>query len=181
MNRFNREMSILKARWALRGRRTDVGHRVSCIGSRPHVWVEGQLTVGRRVVLMSEGQRVVLRVSRGGRLAIGDNCLLNSGAYLDCAHSLTLGDGARVGPGAYITDTNRHEVEPGSGIFSAPTILGADSWVGAHAVILPGVTVGAGAVVAAGAVVNMSIPENSLAAGVPARVVRSWPAKGRRV
>ena len=56
--------------------------------------------------------------------------------------------------------------------FSAPVHLGDDVWVGAGAVILPGVTVGAGSVVAAGAVVTAHVPPMVVVGGVPARVLR---------
>lgn len=48
-----------------------------------------------------------------------------------------------------------------------------DAWIGAHATILPGVRIGRGAVIGAGAVVTREVPDNSIAAGVPARVIRS--------
>ena len=51
--------------------------------------------------------------------------------------------------------------------------LMGDNWVGSNAVILKGVTVGRGAVVASGAVVNKDVPDYSIVAGVPARVIGS--------
>lgn len=50
--------------------------------------------------------------------------------------------------------------------------LGRNVWVGAHATILPGVTIGDNSVVAAGAVVTKDVPANCVAAGVPASVVK---------
>jgi maltose O-acetyltransferase len=53
-----------------------------------------------------------------------------------------------------------------------PVTIGAGVWVGARAMILPGVTIGDGAVIAAGAVVTKDVPANTVVAGVPATVVR---------
>ncbi len=47
-----------------------------------------------------------------------------------------------------------------------------DVWIGANAVILPGVTIGQHAVVAAGAVVTTDVPENTIVAGVPAKIIK---------
>lgn len=55
---------------------------------------------------------------------------------------------------------------------SAPIRLANDVWIGANAIVLPGVTIGEQAVVAAGAVVCSDVPPYSIVAGVPARVVR---------
>lgn len=56
--------------------------------------------------------------------------------------------------------------------FPAPPSIGHDVWIGSHAVILQGVTVGNGAVIAAGAVVTKDVPPYAIVAGVPARVIR---------
>ena len=54
----------------------------------------------------------------------------------------------------------------------APVRIGNDVWIGAHAVVLKGVTIGDGAVIAAGAVVTKDVPAGVIAGGMPARVIR---------
>lgn len=58
------------------------------------------------------------------------------------------------------------------GITTKPVMIGNDVWIGANAVVLPGVTIGKHCVVAAGAVVTKDVPDNSLVAGVPAKLIK---------
>jgi acetyltransferase-like isoleucine patch superfamily enzyme len=109
-------------------------------------------------------------------LIIGERCFLNRNCYLDLEGEIIIGDDVTVGHGTSIV-TTVHEIGPpehrcGPAIRTAPVVLENGCWIGANVTLLPGVTVGAGAVVAAGAVVSADIPPNTVAAGVPARVVR---------
>jgi acetyltransferase-like isoleucine patch superfamily enzyme len=52
-------------------------------------------------------------------------------------------------------------------------VIGDDVWIGANAVILPGVTIGRHCVVAAGAVVTKDVPDNTVVGGIPAKVLRT--------
>ena len=61
---------------------------------------------------------------------------------------------------------------------TAPINVGDDAWIGAQAVILPGVTIGARAIVGAGAVVTSDVPTDTIVAGVPAYAVRSLTDEG---
>ena len=58
------------------------------------------------------------------------------------------------------------------GVNTTPVVIEDDIWIGANAVILPGVTIGQHSVVAAGAIVTKDVPPHSLVAGVPAKVIR---------
>lgn len=60
---------------------------------------------------------------------------------------------------------------------TAPVKIGDDAWLGANAVIFPGVTIGERAVVGAGAIVRDSVPPDTVVAGVPAKVIKKIPAK----
>ena len=78
-----------------------------------------------------------------------------------------------VGPRVNITSEN-HPVEVADRNTMVPgaVLIKRNAWIGAAATILPGVTVGENAVVAAGAVVAKDVPANTVAAGVPAKVVK---------
>ena len=58
------------------------------------------------------------------------------------------------------------------GVSTKPVVIEDDIWIGANAVILPGVTIGHHTVVAAGAVVTKDVPPHSLVAGVPAKIIK---------
>ena len=58
------------------------------------------------------------------------------------------------------------------GISTKPVVIGDDVWIGANAVILPGVTIGSHCVIAAGAVVTKDVPDHTLVGGVPAKVIK---------
>ena len=111
------------------------------------------------------------------KLKCGRRVVLARGVQLTCGGGVTIGDGTMIGPGAFVI-SNGHRMDRldvpmiDQGLYSAPIDIGEDVWIGANAVILPGVRIGKGAVVAAGAVVTTDIPAYAVAAGVPARVVK---------
>jgi acetyltransferase-like isoleucine patch superfamily enzyme len=75
-----------------------------------------------------------------------------------------------------IFDTNFHPLGKGEEVRSGPVEIGRNVWVGRHATILPGVTIGDHSVVAAAAVVVRDVPPRTLVAGNPARPVREIEA-----
>lgn len=90
---------------------------------------------------------------------------------------VVIGDRVLIGPGASIC-TDTHEVAPAdrresnNGSHAKKIEIGDDVWIGARALILPGVTIGRGCMIAGGAVVAGDIEEFSEVGGVPARLIR---------
>ena len=105
-----------------------------------------------------------------GNIRIGNNSYINSGCViLDHAQAI-IGENTFIGPHVTLT-TVAHPISPRERcdrlLMNSITIEN-NVWIGAGAVILPGVTIGTGSIVAANSVVNSDIPPNSLYAGTPA-------------
>jgi serine acetyltransferase len=123
---------------------------------------------------------VILLTHKRAIVEIGRNCYINRHTMLDVSEELRIGDECMVGPFCYLTDhdhTFGGGIAPGaSELISRPTHIGERCWIGAHATILKGVTIGNGTVVGAGSVVTKSLPEGVVAAGNPAQILRKIPA-----
>ena len=133
-----------------------------------------------RALLGSVGEGVIItpgfRCDNGRNIHVGDDILINYNAVILDVLPVHIGSHVMIGPNTLIT-TVGHPLSPKGrrqhlGI-TGPVRIGDDVWIGGSVTILPGVTIGNNVVIAAGAVVNRDIPDNSLAAGVPARVIRT--------
>ena len=110
------------------------------------------------------------------RLTIGQHAMVNMGVTFDLGAPITIGDHVGIGHEVLFLTTS-HQVGPAwrriGDLAYGPICVGDGVWLGARAVILPGVSIGAGAVVAAGAVVTGDVPANTLVGGVPAKPLRA--------
>jgi acetyltransferase-like isoleucine patch superfamily enzyme len=163
---------VRAAWWRMRGAaigaKTRVGSR--CVIARP--W---RLVTGTRVQI-EHGVHIKI-VDDHARIVLGAESFIGFGTELDVALELNIGDHVLIAPGCFITDHgHRHAwgaLIDAQGRDCRPVRIGNDVWLGAHTVVLPGVTIGDGAVVGAGAVVNRDVASRSIVAGVPARPVGS--------
>jgi maltose O-acetyltransferase len=120
------------------------------------------------------------RITGGARLPdnliVGRECVIEHAVTFDLEERITLGDRVTLGHEVMIL-TSTHELGPpqhrAGDVTRAPVSIGDGAWVGARAIVLPGVNVGAGAVVAPGALVNKNVEPNTRVAGTPARVVET--------
>jgi acetyltransferase-like isoleucine patch superfamily enzyme len=154
------------AAWHLRHARS-AGIHPTVLG-RPRVDAT-DLVVGDHFKIWS-GHRQTL-VTGWGRIRIGDRVFINSGVVIMSVLEVTIGNDVAIANEAYLMDTDSHGVE-GRPVKNAPVRIGDGSWIGARAIILPGVTIGRRCLVAAGAVVSRDVPDDTLVAGNPAQVVR---------
>jgi maltose O-acetyltransferase len=120
-----------------------------------------------------------LQIQESFDFTLGDEVFINAGCCLDNSAPIIIG--SRVQFGFQVTlITGNHEFGPPQSRAGAhcarPITIGEGAWIGARAIVLPGVTIGSGAVVAAGAVVTKDVPPNTLVAGVPAKTLRALDA-----
>ena len=110
-----------------------------------------------------------------GDVIIGDHTRI--GLHCTVIGPVTIGSHVNLAQGITITALN-HSFEDATkrideqGITTKQVVIGDDVWIGTNAAILPGVTIGRHSVVAAGAVVTKDVPEHSLVAGVPAKIIK---------
>lgn len=109
----------------------------------------------------------------GQNITIGKNVFINSGCCFQDQGGIRIGDNALIGQQVVIA-TLDHDLAPQkrANMRPAPVKIGNNVWVGAHATILSGVTVGDGAVIASGAVVTKDVSANTVVGGVPAKIIK---------
>ena len=150
------------------------------------------ISLGREVVLNSSSPRCnastlsgpvrLAALSAGAAIILEDGVGLNGTSITARSRTIRLGAGTMVGPNVVIVDADFHALWPPESRVSTPAIesdadvtIGRNVWIGMRSIVLKGVTIGDGAIVAAGSVVTGDIPSNTLAGGVPARVIRTLP------
>jgi acetyltransferase-like isoleucine patch superfamily enzyme len=166
--------ALLRARLTL-SRATRSGHFARLWG-RALIDNQGEMIIGDRVRLKGTLTPVELVTGPHGRLEIGANVFINYGCSIAAFKLVVIGPDCSIGPYANLIDNDFHRIEPerrSEMPESRPVILEANVWLGSRVIVLPGVTIGRDSVIGAGSVVTRDIPPRSLAAGVPARVIRT--------
>lgn len=113
------------------------------------------------------------------RLLVGDGCVIGRASHVVAHQRVVLGDQVYCGPNVYITDGNHSYDDPEQPVGTQPlrisaVEIGSGSWLAANSTVLPGARLGRNVVVAAGAVVRGSVPDHTVVAGAPSRVVRRY-------
>ena len=119
-----------------------------------------------------------VRVKYPWLLEIGNDCWIGEDCWIDNLAPVALGDNVCISQGAYVCTGNHDWSDPSFGLIVRPVRFESGAWVGARALIGPGVTVGECAVVTAGSVVNKAVPSYEIHAGNPAQFVRKREIRG---
>jgi maltose O-acetyltransferase len=165
-------MEWLSARWQLRAC-DQVGSWTRVIG-RVTIQNNGKMIVGSRVRMHSHHARSIFTTFSHGILTIGDRTFINYGADFVATGSVSIGSDCLIGTHVSILDNDFHDLVDRERLPDPrPVVIGDNVWIGNRAIILSGVTVGAGSVIGAGSVVVHDVPSGTLAAGNPARVIKS--------
>jgi acetyltransferase-like isoleucine patch superfamily enzyme len=137
---------------------------------------EGRLEIGPHAVLEPN---VWLTAPGSARIRIGGGTFLNIGVMVAALELVEIGEHCMFANGCFVTDGSHRFDDPNLPVpwqgftTKGPTRVGDNVWCGAHVVITSGVTVGERSVIGANSVVTSDIPAFSIAAGSPARVLRT--------
>jgi acetyltransferase-like isoleucine patch superfamily enzyme len=128
--------------------------------------------IGRRVIYYPG-----IWVLTGRKLVLGNDVDLATRVLITTDGGVSIGDRTLVGYGTQILSRNHRIPTLPESIFSSghearPVVIGADVWIGAGCIILPGARIGDHAVVAAGSVVTRDVPSGAIVGGVPAKTIR---------
>ena len=136
---------------------------------------DGRLTIGPHAFF----EPGVWLTSDSGRITIGGGSFLNLNVMVAAADRVEIGEHCMLANGCLVTDADHRFDDPDRPVpwqgFTpkGPTIIGDNVWLGANVVVTSGVTIGRRSVIGANSVVTMDIPPFSIAAGAPARVLKT--------
>lgn len=108
----------------------------------------------------------------GDFVSIGDNVVINRRCYLDGRIGIEIGNNVSISPEAYLVSMEHDPDDPAFATRGGKIIIADNVWIGARAIISPGVTIGEGAVIGAGSIVTKNINPYRIAVGVPAREIK---------
>lgn len=165
-------------------------HRFLSIDSNNYFYVPlrgdgvGTLRIGSgnsfgwwRAPRLGSGEILIQARSARTIVTIGDQNAFSNNVSIVANEKIEIGNNCQIGDFVAIYDCDFHEIEPTTRNRSAgptnPVIIGNNVWFGSRVLVLKGATIGDNSVIAAASVVTKSIPANCIAAGNPARVIRS--------
>ncbi|GIU30587.1 DapH/DapD/GlmU-related protein [Shewanella sp. MBTL60-007] len=170
---LRRKLKGLSIKLFCKRKKITVSGTPSFSGAWPYISNKGTIELGEQCHFRSFRLHQNISVLAGARLEIGDGSFLNDGVNICASKSIKIGRNAKIGDMTYIFDTDFHQLSPEREIKKASVAIGHNVWIGANSMILAGASIGDNSVIAAGSIVAGQIPANSLAAGTPAKVIKT--------
>jgi acetyltransferase-like isoleucine patch superfamily enzyme len=136
---------------------------------------DGRLSIGRGTLLEPN---CWLTIADSGRVEIGEGCFLNMGTMVAAQDRVTIGDHTMFANWCFVSDAAHRYDDPTKPVTwqgftsKGPTSIGSNCWFGVNCVVNTGVTIGDRCVIGANSVVTKDVPPGTIAAGVPAKVLR---------
>lgn len=172
--------ALLKKKGAILGSNVQLPGQLNLVTRGNNIVAIGDnfyFSSGDAVNPISSNLQGAIYLENGASLKIGNNVGMSC-TRMWVHDSVTIGNNVKIGACVLITDTDAHPLDylsrrtSNDGTKSAPIEIEDDVWVGAHSIILKGVTIGARSIIGAGSVVTKSMPADCVAAGNPCKVIK---------
>ncbi len=112
------------------------------------------------------------QIDMGRQVSLADNAFINHSFCASAAGGIDIGEGVMIAPQVTVLTVN-HDFKDKMIIICKPVCIRKNAWIGVNVTICPGVTIGENSIIGAGSVVTKGVPDNSVAVGNPARVIRT--------
>jgi acetyltransferase-like isoleucine patch superfamily enzyme len=139
------------------------------------------ISVGDRVLIGAGSWLIVPEQhAPGPNIVLHDRVRMNT-TSISAVHRVEIEEAVAIARGCYISDHSHGFTDPETPVRDqpiarvAPVLIKRGAWLGQNVVVLPGVTIGRGSVVGANSVVRHDVPDRTVVAGTPARVIRELP------
>jgi acetyltransferase-like isoleucine patch superfamily enzyme len=152
--------------------RVKFGGSPSFEGLPPEIDNCGQMSIGEWCLFRTVRLRPGLTTYEDATLTIGNHAYINDGVGICATKNISIGNHVKIGDMTTIIDSDFHQVSLDP-MKQKPISIGNNVWVGSRSLILAGSSIGDHSVIAAGSVVTKHIPPKCVAAGVPARVIKT--------
>ena len=178
---------VLRLRWAARQKIARLRHSLLAPGFES-AGRRGSIGSGVRIspslrIRLGEGAALRSRcfLAGHGAVEIGARTAINEGCTITAMERVRIGDDVMLAPNVYVLDVDHRHEDPDTpiarqGYDTKPVEIGNGVWLGTGVVVTRGVTIGDGAIIGANSVVTKDVPAMAIAAGVPAKILRSRTA-----
>lgn len=126
------------------------------------------------------------------KIKLGNNIQLNDYVHVSAVLSVRIGDNVLMASHVYISDNShgsykgdQNDISPyiipiRRPYYAAPVTIGDRAWLGEGVIVMPGVSIGNGAIIGAHSIVNNDVPDDCIAVGAPAKVIKQWNNETKR-
>jgi acetyltransferase-like isoleucine patch superfamily enzyme len=171
-----------------RARAEEVGQRFFLYGGFPVIEGNLRLEIGDDCKISAQTTFAAAHINDRPTLVLGNHTNIGPGVVIAVANRVELGSNVRIGSGVFICDNPGHSLDhrrrriaPVDREQVKPVVIGNDVWVGTGATVLPGVHIGDRSVIGSGSIVTKDVPPDCVAAGNPARVLKSLATKPKDI
>lgn len=157
--------------------------KASLLGYNSGLYGTKHISIGNNTVFLPNNRIAAYpsKASESPIIKIGDNCHFGSFSHITAINSITIGDNVLTGSYVLISDNSHGDSQADTLtisplkrplVSSGSVLIGSNVWIGDKVCILPNVKIGQCSIIGAGSIVTHDIPEYSVAAGNPARVIK---------
>ena len=176
--------SVYFNRWYFKAKKIEYGLNLDVIGNMS-IYGKGNIKIGDNFMMTNDGSINPISSNIKGSFYTEDDAFVNIGdnvgmsaTRLWISKGLTIGNNVKIGACTLLIDTDTHPIDynirrtSNEGTKASPIKIEDDVWIGAHCIILKGVTIGARSIIGAGSVVTKDIPCDCIAVGNPCKIIK---------